>query len=89
MGRYPAGPFPPGSVLCTYGRPLKIQYNTIPSGIKKCKFDAFWYHFKDRAKKVLSIFLLTNSIFCNLNELQVYLFNPISLGQKARLAALK
>ena len=29
MGRYLKGPFPLGSVLCTYERPLEIQYNTI------------------------------------------------------------
>ena len=29
MGRYLKGPFPLGSVLCTYKRPLEIQYNTI------------------------------------------------------------
>ena len=29
MGRYLEGPFPLGSVLCTYEQPLAIQYNTI------------------------------------------------------------
>ena len=29
MGRYLKGSFPLGSVLCTYERPLEIQYNTI------------------------------------------------------------
>ena len=29
MGRYLKGPFPLGSVLCTYERPLEIQYNTL------------------------------------------------------------
>ena len=29
MGRYLKGPFPLGSVLCTYERHLEIQYNTI------------------------------------------------------------
>ena len=28
MGRYLKGPFPLGSVLCTYERPLEIQHNT-------------------------------------------------------------
>ena len=28
MGRYLKGPFPLGSVLCTYEQPLEIQYNT-------------------------------------------------------------
>ena len=29
VGRYLKGPFPLGSVLCTYEWPLEIQYNTI------------------------------------------------------------
>ena len=29
MGRYLKGPFPLGYVLCTYERPLEIEYNTI------------------------------------------------------------
>ena len=44
MGRYLKGPFPLGSVLCTYERPLEIQYyNTIQ------------YHFKCRPTSSLRV----------------------------------
>ena len=33
MGRYLEGPFPLGSVLCTFERPFEIQYNTIPKRV--------------------------------------------------------
>ena len=48
MGRNLKGPFPLGSVLCTYERPLEIQYNTIPL-VAICRKEYGWSFFSTDA----------------------------------------